>query len=112
MPEWIISIISVIVGAAIVVGATELVQFIKRPKLKIEADSKLTWDIKLHPNYSSNEYNKRYAPIDIKKQDTEYLDFSSLQYSRSKSDDDLNLQRRYIFQRILQYKLTQKPNIR
>ena len=55
---------------------------------KIEADSKLTWDIKLHPNYSSNEYNKRYAPIDIKKQDTEYLDFSSLQYSRSKSDDD------------------------
>jgi hypothetical protein len=40
MPEWLISLISVIVGAAIGIGGTELVQFLKRPKLEIDFEKR------------------------------------------------------------------------
>ncbi|MCK4829699.1 hypothetical protein KA005_78975 [bacterium] len=40
MPEWLISLISVIVGAAIGIGGTELVQFLKRPRLEIDFEEK------------------------------------------------------------------------
>jgi hypothetical protein len=40
MPEWLISIISVIVGAAIGIGGTELVQWYNRPKLKIDFEDR------------------------------------------------------------------------
>lgn len=35
MPEWLISLVSVIVGAVIGISGTELVQFLKRPRLEI-----------------------------------------------------------------------------
>jgi hypothetical protein len=40
MPEWLISLVSVVVGAAIGIGGTKLVQFLKRPKLVIDFEEK------------------------------------------------------------------------
>ena len=40
MPEWLISLVSVIVGAAIAIGGTELVGFLKRPKLEIDFEER------------------------------------------------------------------------
>jgi len=40
MPEWLISLMSVIVGAAIGITGTELVQFLKRPRLEIDFEER------------------------------------------------------------------------
>ena len=48
MPEWLISLISVIVGAAIGIGGKELVQWCKRPKLEINFD--------IFPDLDFNDY--------------------------------------------------------
>jgi len=40
MPEWLITLISVIVGAAIGIGGTELIQWRKRPKLVINFEER------------------------------------------------------------------------
>jgi hypothetical protein len=40
MPEWLISLISVVVGAAIGVGVRELVQWCKRPRLEIDFEER------------------------------------------------------------------------
>ena len=48
MPEWLISLISVIVGAAIGIGGTELIKWLKRPKLEINFD--------IFPDLDFNDY--------------------------------------------------------
>ena len=40
MPDWLISLLSVIVGAGIGIGGAELVQWWKRPKLEIDFEEK------------------------------------------------------------------------
>lgn len=72
MPEWFISLISVIVGAAIGIGGTELVQFLKRPKLKIdfeERDGKKPYivdfnDESLHS--AGNTYKAKYLRLMVR----------------------------------------------
>jgi len=53
MPEWLISLISVVVGAAIGVGVKELVQWCKRPRLEIDFDK--------FPRADWNDYEARDA---------------------------------------------------
>lgn len=59
MPEWIISLMSVIVGAAIGIGGAELIQWWKRPKLKIDFEEK--------------EGKKPYIPDYNDNDDTNYI---------------------------------------